>query len=72
MSRPELTPAPVRPSEHSRRYVGVYLRRNGEQVPLTFAEPIAISTTKTPAWIRKDRRRAASKRSRLARKINRT
>lgn len=58
-------------SKHTRRFVGVNLRRNDEVVALAFDEPILVSHTKTPAWIRKDRRRAANKRARAARKAGR-
>lgn len=56
---------------HARKYIGVTLTRNGEKVPLMFAEPVTIHATKTPAWIRTDRRRAAAKRARVARRANR-
>lgn len=58
-------------SKHARRFVGVNLRRGDETVALAFDEPITVSHTHTPAWIRKDRRRAANKAARRARKANR-
>lgn len=66
--RPETLPAEVKPSKHSRRYVGVHLG-NGEHV--AFGHSVTVSCTETPAWRRKDRRRAANKRARAARKANR-
>lgn len=58
-------------SKHVRSFVGVNVERDGEAVAVPFSDTITVSHTKTPAWVRKDQRRAANKRARAARKAAR-
>lgn len=58
-------------SKHSRRYIGVTAIRDGEAVVVPFAETLTLSATKVAPWVRKDRRRAAAKRARVARRSSR-
>lgn len=58
-------------SKHARTYIGVNVKRDGEALAVPFSHTVTVSTTKTPAWILKDRRRAANKRARAARKAGR-
>lgn len=58
-------------SKHARQYGAVKVTRGGETGVVMFDEPVVVSMTKTPAWILTDRRRAAAKRAKAARRANR-